>query len=75
MKIEVYKDSDWIDEKVTHVITSMNDEHLCRRTKKYLDAIIKGKWIVGHQCKLPAALFSVCLRPLSLNFFQTRAGG
>ncbi|KAG2188235.1 hypothetical protein INT44_000987 [Umbelopsis vinacea] len=47
--IEVYKDTEWIDDEVTHVITSMDNQHLCKRTQKYLSAIVKGKWVLGHQ--------------------------
>lgn len=49
--IEVYEDTEWIDDEVTHVITSMDEQHLCKRTQKYLNAIVKGKWVLGHQCK------------------------
>ncbi|CEP11680.1 hypothetical protein [Parasitella parasitica] len=31
---------------VTHVITSVDKEHLCKRTLKYLQSVLKGKWIV-----------------------------
>ncbi|CAO3675512.1 unnamed protein product [Umbelopsis ramanniana] len=49
MIIEVYEDTEWIDDEVTHVITSMDEQHLCKRTQKYLNAIVKGKWVLGHQ--------------------------
>ncbi|KAH8549445.1 hypothetical protein BGW37DRAFT_469400 [Umbelopsis sp. PMI_123] len=48
-KIEIFQDADWIHEEVAHVIATVNSQRLCRRTQKYLDGIIKGKWIVGHQ--------------------------
>ncbi|KAI8637254.1 hypothetical protein BD408DRAFT_447775 [Parasitella parasitica] len=31
---------------VTHVITSVDKKHLCKRTLKYLQSVLKGKWIV-----------------------------
>ncbi|KAG2182063.1 hypothetical protein INT43_006989 [Umbelopsis isabellina] len=49
MRIEVFEDSSWIPDEVTHVITHMDEHHLCKRTQKYLDAITKGKWVVGHR--------------------------
>ncbi|KAK4514600.1 uncharacterized protein ATC70_002199 [Mucor velutinosus] len=34
---------------VTHVITSVDKKHLCKRTLKYLQGVLKGKWIVDPQ--------------------------
>jgi hypothetical protein len=58
MIIEVYEDTEWIDDEVTHVITSMDEQHLCKRTQKYLNAIVKGKWVLGHQCESQGKLTS-----------------
>jgi len=35
---------------VTHVITSVNAEGSCRRTIKYLEAVLAGVWIVDLSC-------------------------
>ncbi|KAL7329753.1 hypothetical protein PS15p_204796 [Mucor circinelloides] len=34
---------------VTHVITSVDKKHLCKRTLKYLQGVLKGKWVVDPQ--------------------------
>lgn len=44
-----YQMRDFAD--VTHVITSVDKKHLCKRTLKYLQGVLKGKWIVDPQCK------------------------
>jgi hypothetical protein len=35
---------------VTHIITSVDKKHLCKRTLKYLQGVLKGKWIVEPKC-------------------------
>lgn len=35
---------------VTHIITSVDKRHLCKRTLKYLQGVLKGKWIVEPKC-------------------------
>lgn len=51
LKISVhYKMRDFGD--VTHIITSVDKDRLCRRTLKYLQGILEGKWIMTPQCKL-----------------------
>ncbi|KAL9550605.1 hypothetical protein MBANPS3_004647 [Mucor bainieri] len=42
-----YQMRDFAD--VTHVITSVDKKHLCKRTLKYLQGVLKGKWIVDPQ--------------------------
>ncbi|KAI8369693.1 hypothetical protein BD560DRAFT_447125 [Blakeslea trispora] len=32
--------------EITHVVTSVNKQRLCKRTMKYLQGILAGKWIV-----------------------------
>ncbi|KAG1467164.1 hypothetical protein G6F56_004564 [Rhizopus delemar] len=48
LKISVhYKMRDFGD--VTHIITSVDKDRLCRRTLKYLQGILEGKWIMTPQ--------------------------
>ncbi|KAI9271294.1 hypothetical protein BY458DRAFT_509542 [Sporodiniella umbellata] len=48
LKITIhYKMRDFSD--VTHVITSVDKNKLCRRTLKYLQGILEGKWIMTPQ--------------------------
>ncbi|GAN02217.1 hypothetical protein MAM1_0018d01658 [Mucor ambiguus] len=42
-----YQMRDFTD--VTHVITSVDRKHLCKRTLKYLQGVLQGKWIVDPQ--------------------------
>jgi hypothetical protein len=42
---------------VTHVITSVNDEGMCARTLKYLNAVLLGKWILNIECKFENMYF------------------
>lgn len=37
-------------EDVTHIVTLVDENRLCRRTEKYLHGIIAGKWIVDKSC-------------------------
>lgn len=37
--------------EITHVITKLDKNGLCRRTEKYLQGVIFGKWIVDSSCK------------------------
>lgn len=39
-------------DEITHIITSVNKNNLCRRTLKYLQGVLEGKWIVDPTCKL-----------------------
>lgn len=43
--------SSW-SQNVTHVIASTNEVGACKRTLKYLMAILGGKWILTLDCKL-----------------------
>jgi BRCA1-associated RING domain protein 1 len=46
---------------VTHVIASTDQSGACKRTLKFLMAILNGKWIVSIDCKfavLPNGTFS-----------------
>ncbi|CEG83974.1 hypothetical protein RMATCC62417_17834 [Rhizopus microsporus] len=36
---------------VTHIITSVDNKRLCKRTFKYLQGVLEGKWIVTPACK------------------------
>ncbi|KAI8875256.1 hypothetical protein K501DRAFT_289447 [Backusella circina FSU 941] len=47
MRIVVHHDLKKFNQ-VTHVITSMDKDGLCKRTLKYLSSIIYGKWVVDH---------------------------
>ncbi|KAG1478762.1 hypothetical protein G6F57_006785 [Rhizopus arrhizus] len=42
-----YKMRDFND--VTHIITSVDEDQLCKRTLKYLQGILEGKWIMTPQ--------------------------
>ncbi|KAI8047240.1 uncharacterized protein B0P05DRAFT_366323 [Gilbertella persicaria] len=33
-------------DEITHIITSVNKDRLCKRTMKYLQGVLAGKWIV-----------------------------
>eukprot|EP01080_Neovahlkampfia_damariscottae_P001147 gene1147-10661_t len=37
------------NEKVTHVITTVDHDNIARRTLKYSSGIVRGNWIVGFQ--------------------------
>ncbi|KAI8979337.1 hypothetical protein BDF20DRAFT_868959 [Mycotypha africana] len=38
-------------DEVTHVITSVDSKKLCKRTLKYLQGLLEGKWVVEPSCK------------------------
>lgn len=44
-----FKTRDFHD--VTHIITSVDNKRLCKRTFKYLQGVLEGKWIVTPACK------------------------
>jgi ABC-type uncharacterized transport system ATPase subunit len=50
MRIVVHHDLKKFDQ-VTHIITSMDKDGLCKRTLKYLSSVICGKWVVDQNCK------------------------
>ena len=39
------------DDTVTHIIASTDENGACKRTLKILMGILKGKWILGIECK------------------------
>lgn len=50
---------------VTHVITSVDKKHLCKRTLKYLQGVLKGKWVVDPQCTTVCCIWKLDM----LTFF------
>lgn len=50
---------------VTHVVTELDENGICRRTEKYLQGIIFGKWIVDISCEYAILLR---YRPGSTNY-------
>lgn len=36
---------------VTHLVVKTDENGVCRRTVKYLTAVVAGKWIVTVDCK------------------------
>lgn len=47
---------------VTHIITSVDKQRLCKRTLKYLQGVLKGKWIVEPKCNLMLGLLCIMTR-------------
>jgi len=39
------------DSTVTHVIASINENGACKRTLKFMMAILEGKWILTIDCQ------------------------
>jgi hypothetical protein len=53
-------------DEITHIITSVNKKKLCRRTLKYLQGVLEGKWIVDPTCKFKSLI--LVLHILTLYF-------
>lgn len=55
---------------VTHVIASANKNGACKRTLKFLMAILHGKWILSIDCKSNLLSLFTIISALMLNFLS-----
>lgn len=52
---------------VSHLVTTVNNAGSCPRTLKFMEAVLRGVWVVNLDCKYPGLIF---LPVLNITLYQ-----